>query len=112
MKYLLFGLLLGGCGLDSMNASDTGSATFGELSISPSAMDFGYVAPGESATDTFVIVNMGSDPIALRCLGVVGSNVFNVTTATQVPPALESGDEVVLSVVFSPTGYELSLIHI
>lgn len=106
MKYLFFGLLLGGCGLDSMNASDTGSATFGELSISPSVMDFGYVAPGESATDTFVIANMGSNPVALRGLGVVGSNVFNVTTASQVPPALEKGDEVVLSVEFSPTGYE------
>ena len=106
MKYLFFGLLLGGCGLDSMNASDTGSATFGELSISPSTMDFGYVAPGESATDTFVIANLGGDPIALRGLGVVGSTVFNVTTTTQVPPALEKGDEIVLSVEFSPTGYE------
>ena len=37
---------------------------------------------------------------------MLGSNVFNVTTASQVPPALEKGDEVVLSVVFSFTGYE------
>ena len=106
MKYLFFGLLLGGCGLDSMNASDTGSATFGELSISPSTMDFGYVEPGESATDSFVIQNLGNDPVALRGLGVVGSSAFNVTTASQVPPALEKGDEVILNVVFSPSAYE------
>ena len=85
MKYLFFGLLLGGCGLDSMNTSDTGSATFGELSISPASMDFGYVEPGESAQDSFVIINQGNDPIALRGLGVVGSSAFNVTATTQVP---------------------------
>ncbi len=65
MKYLLYGLLLGGCGLDSINDSDTGTATFGDLSISPSSMNFGFVEPGESAEDSFVIVNQGNDPIAL-----------------------------------------------
>lgn len=106
MKYLFFGLLLGGCGLDSMNASDTAGATYGDLSISPSTMDFGFVAPGESANDSFIILNTGNDPIALRGLGVVGSPVFSVTATTEVPPALNKGDSLVLSVAFNPSGYE------
>ncbi len=106
MKYLIFGLLLGGCGLDLMNTSDPGSATFGELSVSPSTMDFGFVAPGETGNDSFVILNTGRDPIALRGLGVVGSPAFSVSATTQIPPALNQGDRLVLNVSFSPTGYE------
>jgi hypothetical protein len=106
MKYLVFGLLLGGCGLDLMNTSDTSSATFGDLSVSPSTMDFGFVAPGETGNDSFVILNTGSDPIALRGLGVVGSPAFSVSATTQIPPALNKGDRLVLNVSFSPTGYE------
>jgi hypothetical protein len=106
MKYLFFGLLLGGCGLDSMNTSDTSSATFGDLSISPSTMDFGFVQPGETGKDSFVILNTGRDPIALRGLGVVGSPAFSVTATTEVPPSLNKGDRLVLDVSFTPTGYE------
>ena len=105
MKYLFLDFSWG-CGLDSINASDTGSATFGELSISPSSMDFGFVEPGETAEDSFVIVNQGNDPIALRGLGVVGSSAFQVTASTQVPPTLEKGDELILNVAFSPDDYE------
>jgi len=106
MKYLFFGLLLGGCGLDSMNTSDTGQATFGDLSISPAAMDFGYVEPGESAVDSFVIQNQGGDPVALRGLGVVGSSAFSVKATTEIPPVLQKGDEVVLTIEFAPDAYE------
>jgi len=106
MKYLFFGLLLGGCGLDSMNTSDTGSATFGDLSISPATMDFGYVELGESAVDSFVVENLGGTPIALRGLGVVGSSAFSVKATTQVPPSLEKGEQLILNVEFTPKAYE------
>ena len=101
---LFCGLLLSGCvGMDAMNPEESAEQElFGDLSISPGTLDFGYVEPGRLSTDSIVLGNAGTLPIELGSIEFVGSNVFSIDNAGVLPSAIEPNSEIIISLSFAP----------
>lgn len=102
---LLTFLLAPGCGLTEVPeppVDDTGEVTaMGDLTLSSTELDFGYVEPGMSGQKALTFGNTGEEAIALLNL-VVDSLSFDVLEDDAVPGNLLPGEELVLTVVFTP----------
>ena len=110
----LVGLLvcLVGCGgLDSFNATELDSGLdagvdYGGLVFSRSAIDFGFLSPGQSATQTLTLTNEGTESITLEQIESVGSSVFSIDNLTGGPAVLAVNEELALTVRFEPDATE------
>lgn len=107
---LLALLTLTSCGLETLPPPGTGqdsgdstdSAVFGQLVVSASALDFGTVTEGSSASRTLTLRNDGEAPVEFLNVQVLDSDAFEVTTT--LLGDLESGEELVLELEFTPDG--------
>ena len=78
------------------------AATQPQLSVTPSAINFGTVTVGSKGTAGLVLNNTGSASLTISSIGVTGS-MFAVSGVT-TPQTINAGQSVQASVVFSPTG--------
>lgn len=101
---MLLSILLA-CGLDPVSDKeplDTGeSVAFGDLSLSPASLDFGYVSVGSSGQQSLVISNMGEASVNLLSVNL-DDDVFTVAEASAMPVELGPGVDVTLTVDFAP----------
>tara|TARA_B110000037_G_scaffold154695_1_gene174510 strand:- start:223 stop:1320 length:1098 start_codon:yes stop_codon:yes gene_type:complete len=89
--------------MDAMNPEESiEQELFGDLSVSPGLLDFGYVEPGRLATDSIILGNTGTLPIDISSIDFVGSNVFAIDSAGALPESIAPDGEVVLSLSFAP----------
>jgi len=97
-------LLVTGCvGLDAMNPEESSEQElYGDLSISPGRVDFGYVEPGRLATESIVLSNSGTLPININSIEFVGSNVFSIDNAGSLPDSIAPEGEAIVSLSFAP----------
>ncbi len=82
----------------------TGTAIVGSphLSITPTTVDYGIVAPGKSVTQNFTISNTGSAPLTIT-KAKAPTGVFSTTTPLAEGQVLQPGDGLTQSVTFTPT---------
>ena len=108
MRLICVFLCLTGCGgLDNFNpqALDSGLSTGvenGGLVISHAAIDFGYLGPGQSATQTLTLSNEGDEPLRLEHIEAMGSEVFSIDNLTATPSVLQVDQEMALTIRFEP----------
>jgi hypothetical protein len=88
-------------GTDAPTTDDSGEhpVEYGDITLSTSAIDFGYVAVGEWDTEELVITNGGADAIDL-----LGANIDDAAFSLDVTSGtIEPGDDLVVTVTFEPT---------
>lgn len=117
---LLIAALVGltGCGLDPLKlggdsgasggsgSTDTGLLMVGDLQISPALLDFGTQALGEPAELTLVVSHKGDEPVIFRRTQLSGSETFEIVQQTDLPVEMGGGDEVTVTVAFTPAASE------
>jgi hypothetical protein len=79
---------------------DTGEQSFGDLTISNTALDFGEVGEGESSSRSLTLENTGDLTVAISDLTLDGSSAFSVTTT--LLNDLEPGATQVIDLLFAP----------
>lgn len=72
-----------------------------ELTITPDAYDYGYVAVGENASTDFALRNTGGATLEVTALSLTES-VFSYTISDELPLELEPGAETTVTVTFEP----------
>lgn len=77
-----------------------------ELTISPSAYDFGYLAIDESAETTFALQNTGGATLQITSVDTTQA-VFAYALDGSLPISLEPGEETTVSVTFTPTSGDI-----
>lgn len=107
---VLASLTLSGCfGLDTTpkqtgdtedSSADTGPVTVGSLSVDRTAIDFGSIEPGSSATEAVVLTN-GSDSTLRVAAALTGDAVFQISDSDV---AMAAGGDSTLTVTFAPSG--------
>lgn len=97
--------LLTSCGFDTVPSKDDVDTAevvaFGDLTLSPANIDFGYVGVGAYGEETLVITNTGDDSISLITVSL-DQAVFDVAEAAAMPVELGPGVDVTLTVGFEP----------
>ena len=79
-------------------------AACGQISISPTSIDFGVLAVHGSETQTITITNIGSGPLTLNSASLPPAPFFIVTGGTCTDGlVIPSGGNCTVSVVMSPT---------
>lgn len=71
------------------------------IEISPSAVSFGNVAVGQSATKTVTLTNTGSDVLTVSGISVAGTGF--TASGPHLPLSLSAGQSASISAVFKPT---------
>jgi large repetitive protein len=93
------------CGLDPVSdkdALDTAEVvSYGDLSLSPANLDFGYVPVGSSGQQSLVIANSGDAAVNLSAV-TLDSDAFVVAEAAAMPVEIGPGVDVTLTVDFTP----------
>ncbi len=108
MKLMCLFVCLVGCGgLDSFNAVDNDSgleygAEYGGLVFSQASIDFGYLSPGQSATQTLTLSNEGAEAVTLERIESVGSSMFTIDNLTGGPTVLAVDEHLALTIRFEP----------
>ena len=98
--------LIVACGFDMVPAkdslTDTGDAvSFGDLTLSPSNLDFGYVGVGSTGEQSLVITNTGETEVNLESASV-NADVFVIAEAAAMPVEIGPGVDLTLTVSFAP----------
>jgi hypothetical protein len=106
---------LSGCGLDPLKVTndsgasggggggdDTGAVMVGDLRISPGTLDFGSQALSTPAELTLVVEHTGDEPVVFRRTQLSGDDAFEITQQTELPVEMAGGDEVAITVAFTP----------
>lgn len=96
-----FALVLDGCVGGTFNGASP--ATSGSLHVSPSAVTFGAVQLGQTASSNVSILNQSSVAVQITNLGVTGQS-FSFSGKSDLPITLAAGGTYNLTVKFSPTG--------
>lgn len=94
-----------GCGLETLPAPNHSEdsaepAVFGQVTLSASALDFGEVDVGDTATRSLTLRNDGDAPVEFLNVQVLDSDAFRV--ATTLLGDLQAGGELVLELEFTP----------
>ncbi len=81
----------------------TSPSQTGALSVSPSVVEFGWAAPGDVQTALVTLTSVGSGPVQIDDLRVVGASAFTVTSpgATTLPV----GQSLDVAVTWTPASY-------
>ena len=107
MRAVCLALLLQACmGLDAFGPQaweEPGdeSAEYGNLGVSATSIDFGYVASGNSSLETLVLENLGDSAFAIENLAIVGDDRFFLESEF-VTGEVEPGAQIILSIAFEP----------
>jgi hypothetical protein len=72
------------------------------IELSPARIDFGGLAPGDSATEVLTVSSVGSEPLVLGGFRVENSLAFTIA-ATEERDTLAPGDSLDLLVTYTPT---------
>ncbi len=104
--------VLGGCGLDPLKlgndtnggpgTEDDGAVMLGDLRISPATLDFGSQSLSSAGELVLVVEQTGDDPVVFRRTQLEGDSAFEITDQTALPIEMAKGDEVLITVAFSP----------
>jgi hypothetical protein len=90
-------------GTASAALSGTG-ITAALLALSPTSWDFGSVAPGSSASNTFTLTNTGQQTSGLATFSLSGSNASEFSTTNNTcTTGLAQGQSCTVDVRFNPT---------
>ncbi|MCB9744197.1 MAG: choice-of-anchor D domain-containing protein [Alphaproteobacteria bacterium] len=76
-----------------------GAGLVPQLTVDPPEVDFGYVTPFETSTETVRLINSGGDTLEIYAVAAA-SEPFLATAST--PISLEPGEETEMVVTFSP----------
>jgi len=76
-----------------------------QISITPTHLDFGYVARDQSVTKTFTVGNTGGVPLTILKSKPPSSGVFAATSALAEGTVIQPGAHVNLKVRFRPSAY-------
>ena len=105
MRAVCLALLLQACmGLDAFGPQaweEPGQSAYGNLGVSATSIDFGYVTSGNSSLETLVLENLGDSAFAIEDLAIVGDDRFFLETEF-VTGEVEPGAQIILSIAFEP----------
>ena len=73
-----------------------------QITISPTRLDFGTVALGQSVTESFTVGNAGGTPLAILKSKPPAANAFTAVTALPEGTVIAPGAHVIVSVRFRP----------
>ena len=98
--------LIVACGFDTVpqkdSLSDTGeTVSFGDLTLSPANLDFGYVGVGNTGEQSLVITNTGENSVNLESASL-DEGVFVLAEAAAMPVGIGPGVDLTLTVSFAP----------
>jgi hypothetical protein len=97
---LLVILLTSGCVGVAGKGTPPG-VTGATIEISPSAVSFGNLAVGESATKTVTLTNTGNDMLTVSGISVAGTGF--TASGPRLPLSLSAGQSASISAIFKPT---------
>lgn len=75
------------------------------LSLNPTEHDFGLLQLNATASQTFTIRNIGSEPLTVTGIGPTSSNCFTLTNAPALPVTLNYGQTVTFTIQYTPTDF-------
>ena len=94
-------------GKDSgMDSGAPNVVQLGDLRIEPATVAFGIVPLNDTASDSIVLSNTGSDELIFRQSTLEGDSQFAVTSATSFPAQLAGGEEIIFELSFTPDAAE------
>lgn len=97
-------LVLPGCGLDPVTGptGEEGPVSFGDLTLSQESVDFGNVAPNDSAVVTLTLGNTGDVPLNILDAQIDTSFFLVEDAANMLPSEIAAGGELSMNLVFTP----------
>src|SRR5437870_4524115 len=90
-------VLLGGC-----QCNDTAKRARATIELSPGSVDFGILAPGESASAEITLRNAGRAELAISSVAIEGDGRASFHLVEQ-PRSLTVGESVVLHLTYAPS---------
>jgi hypothetical protein len=95
-------VILGTSGCVGVTSKGTPSSVTGvSIEISPSAVSFGNLAVGQSATKTVTLTNTGNDMLTVSGISVAGPGF--TASGPRLPLSLSAGQSASISAIFKPT---------
>lgn len=90
----------------SVNVPATGTVGLPKVALSPGALDFGTVCPGDSVQRELTVTNVGTAPLTITNVSIgAGSTAgLSVLPIPALPVTLPVGAHLSFTVVFSPVG--------
>ena len=88
-----------GCPSEEEDTSPDATAV---VHISSDSLDLGQLVAGQSGSDTLILTSMGTAPLVVQAITVVGDDAFT-TAHSAIAQPLESGEQTTVVVICSPT---------